>query len=209
MKPIHCLGIFVAALSGCAFSVQPILTKDDLTRDLDLSGIWTQQPPPDAKPDFEPIKISLEGYDENTSYDAIYQNAKQEFDLRVGKIGEQRYLQFIRTDLLLGDDAPVLAKLPVYGFARFELKGDELHVFPTHTQGLQKVHKLLQKHDVAFRDYRSTDMLYWCIITDRTSVLQKLVRDHGDELFQEQPYVFRRDQKPPGARSDRSSATSP
>jgi hypothetical protein len=181
--------ILAPVLSGCTFSIHPVLTKDDLTKDVDLSGQWERVPPPSDKSNSDPYVVVLEGFDSNTAYDAVLKNFDQEFEVRVGKIGDQRILQLVRSDLLLKDDAPVLAKLPVYGFARFELKGDELRVFPVDDQG---VRSLLGRQDIAFRDYKPSDMLEWCVISERTSRLQKLIREHCDALFRKEPQQFRR-----------------
>lgn len=206
MKPITLIVVLAIALSGCTFSVHPILKERDLTKDVDLSGTWKQQVPPDAKPEFTPIEVSLEGYDDNSLYDAEYKNTAQEFDVRIGRIGDRRVVQFIRSDLLLRNESPVLARLPVYGFARFEMKDKELHLFPVHDQG---VRKLLQRNDVAFRNYHPSDMLEWCIISDRTSVLQKLIHDHGDDLFKKTPAVFRRVKKQHDAGNQQSHVAEP
>jgi len=181
--------ILALALSGCTFSIHPVLTKDDLTKDVDLSGEWERVPPASDTSNSEPYVVVLAGFDSNSAYDAEWKYVAQEFDVRVGKIGDQRILQFIRSDLLLKDDAPVLAKLPVYGFARFELQGNELRVFPVDDRG---VRKLLGRQDIAFRDYKPTDMLEWCVISERTSRLQQLIREHGDALFHKEPQRFRR-----------------
>ena len=197
MRSVIFIVVCAIATSGCTFSVHPILTKDDLTKDVDLSGTWERVVPPDAKSSLQPVVVSLDGYDENTSYDAEYKQTAQEFELEVGKIGEQRYLQFTRFDLSLQDDAPLLARLPVYGLARFEVQGDELHVFAVDDQA---VRKLLKKNDIAFRDYHPTDMLEWCVISEDTTALQKLIREHGDDLFVTQPTVFRRVPSDPRAK---------
>lgn len=176
-------------LSGCTFSVHPILNKQDLTTDVDLTGTWKQQLPADAKPRSSPAVVTLEGFDNNTSYDATYTNHAQDYEVQVGKIGEQRYLQGMRLDLSLKNDSPVLARVPVYSFAKFEIEGDELRIYVVNDR---QVRALLKNNDIAFRDYKPSDMLEWCIITERTSRIQDVIREQGDELFQKQPTVFHR-----------------
>ena len=171
----------VAALPGCTFSVNPILTSSDLTSDVDLTGTWEQQVPIGAEPRSKPTVVTLDGYDNNSSYDAVYTNHAQAFEVHIGKLDGRRYLQCIRVDLSLKNESPILARVPVYGFAKFEVEGDKLRVFSVNDQ---EVRKLLKGNDIGFRDYEPSDMLEWCIITERTSRIQKLICEHGDELFQ-------------------------
>ena len=132
------LALAIVALYGCTYSVHPILTDADLTQDVDLSGTWQQQLPSDSNPERKPLVIECDGYHNNTSYDAV--RLQEEFTLQIGKVGDGRYLQFIRSDFGTTKDG-ALACLPVYGFARFELKGEELHVFPVNEGNIIKLLK--------------------------------------------------------------------
>lgn len=184
---------FVALLTGCTFSVHPVLTLENLTSDVNLTGTWERQAPPRQGVPAREIVMSFDGFDNNSSYDAVLKENSQEFEVQVGKIGDERVLQIIRTDLSLKNEAPILARVPVYGFAKFAVKNDVLHVFPVKDQG---VRGLLKSNGIAFLNYEPSDMLSWCIITDPTSKVQTLIREHGDQLFLRQPIVFHRVRKP-------------
>lgn len=189
MRTSLLLALFVAVASGCTFSVHPILNADDLTTDVDLSGTWRQVDDDGNGDEDQPEHLTLQGFANNSSYDFTSDRMPQEFVLEVGKLGEQRYLQFTRSDLSLADDSPILSGVPVFGFARFELEGDELRVYPIRDQA---VGDLLTKHAIPFRIFAPSDMTKWCIITAHTNTLQQFVREHGDQLFAEQPTVLRR-----------------
>ena len=189
MRTSLLLVLIVAAASGCTFSVHPILNTDDLTTDIDLTGTWKHAVAEgETEPD-DPEKWTLQGFANNSSYDATGNHSPQEFIVDVGRLGEQRYLQFTRSDRSLSDDSPILSGVPVYGFARFELEGDELRVYPIRDQ---TVGDLLTKHAVPFRIFAPSDMGRWCIITAETRVLQQLIGEQSDLLFATEPTVLRR-----------------
>jgi hypothetical protein len=191
MKCLLPLVVLLIAAPGCTLSVHPVLNDSNLSKDVDLSGTWEQRPPPKNDPKWKPIIVSCSGYKQNSMYDAVYENTQQEFDLRIGRVGDERILQFIRTDLSLKNDSPVLARLPLFCFAKFKVKENgELHVFPLIHD--RDVRKLLDKEKIPYRDYEPSNTLEWCIITATTSQLQEFIRKSGDELFQKEPLIFDR-----------------
>ena len=188
MKTMATLSVLsVIVLSGCTSSVHPILTNADFTKDVNLSGTWRQHSQPDTHRNPAPFVIEADGYNRNASYDVVA--AGQEFTLQIGRIGDGRYMQFIRSDLMPEKANPFLASLPVYGFARFERKGEELRVYPINDRIIRK---LLKNADLPYRNYAPGDMREWCILTAQTSELQTLIRESGKEMFSNSPLVFRR-----------------
>ena len=194
-----------AVLPGCTYSVYPILTDADLTKDLDLSGTWRQDTSPGKGGDKKTAVISFEDYSDNTSYYVVSEGSAYELDLCIGKIGDRRLLQFIRSDFSDENGGP-LAGLPVYGFARFETRGDELRVFFIDDQ---QVRKLLRKKDIPFRVYDQDPMYQWVVLTAQTAELQSLIRESGDELFRKSPITFRRIPSPKNNRNEPAHAPEP
>jgi hypothetical protein len=188
-------------LPGCTYSVYPILTDADLTKDLDLSGTWRQDTPPGKDDDKKTAGYSFEvAADDTSRYFVLPEgmDAEDELDLRIGKIGDRRFLQFIRSNFPVENGGP-LSGLPVYGFARFETRGDELRVFSIdHRQ----VRKLLLKNDIPFRVYDQGRMYPWIVLTAQTAELQSLIRDSGGKLFRKSPVTFRRIPSPPEVRNE-------
>lgn len=192
MKSLFPLLALLIFAPGCTLSVHPVLKKADLSQDVDLSGTWKQRQPSSTDPKWQPMVITCQGYEDHSVYDATYQTGGgQEFELKVGKIDGKHYVQLIRSDLTLEKEHPILSRVPVYGFARFELKEkNKLHVFPlVHDRD---VRKMLQQEKVPYLEYEPSDMLEWCIITAPTAQLQQLIRNKGNELFEKKPIIFDR-----------------
>ena len=191
MKSLFPLLALLIFAPGCTLSVHPVLKKADLSQDVDLSGTWKQRQPSSTDPKWQPMVITCQGYDDHSVYDAVYQKGGQEFELQLGKIDSKRYLQFVRSDLTLEKEHPVLSRVPVYGFARFEVKTkNELYVYPLIFD--RDVRKVLQREKMPYLDYKPSDMLEWCVITASTAQIQELIRKKGDELFENKPVIFDR-----------------
>ena len=197
---IFTLWVVAACLPGCTYTIHPILTEADMTEDIDLSGTWQQEV---TDPKDGAIILRCEGYADNTSYDVTF--SEKEFTLEIGKLGSDRYLQFIRTEIP-PETPPILTALPVYGFAKFEIHGDALHVFKVDDN---RCHKLLLDKNVPFKHYRPTEMVEFFVLTQTTSELQSLLRESGDQIFSEKPMVFRRLKKIPDDPSSAEIETKP
>ena len=181
-------------LSGCTYSVHPILRDSDLTTDVDLSGTWALKPQDSDRHDW--CRFSMQSVDGGANYRGAFDNGK-EFAARIGKLGDQRYFELSIVEHHTEQPA-LLSSIPVYAIARFETAGDTLRVFPI---GHNRAIPCFDKHNIPYRLIEPGVKHY--VLTADTATLQKLLTDHSDELFSESGFTFAR--KPAGTR--RTDAT--
>lgn len=203
MRPFAVVAGALVFLSGCTCSVYPVLTDDNLTNDVDLTGTWREEAQGKPNDRSQPAVVSLEGYADHTSYDLTTSDVSADFELQVGRLGEHRILQFVRQDSPAGYTSSVLTGLPVYRMARFELRDDQLLVFPVRDE---KVIELLRRHKIDHRIHSPAPPVEWVVMTATTRELQTLVRDAAPELFRKSPVIYRRISSEPTPR-DSASAT--
>ena len=170
-------------LSGCTYSVHPILLDSDLTADVDLSGSWELSTQDSDRYDLH--NFSIQSVDGGANYRGALDNGK-EFSARIGKIGEQRYFEFSIVEHHAEQPA-LLSSIPVYAIARFETADDTLRVFPL---GYSRAIPLFDKHNIPYRMIERG--VNHCVLTADTATLQKLLTDHGDELVSQSAITFAR-----------------
>lgn len=188
------LVLLALLLSGCTYSVHPILRDSDLTADVNLSGTWALTPQDSDRHDW--CRFSMQSVDGGANYRGALDNGK-EFAARIGKLGDQRYLEFSLVEHLAEQPA-LLSSIPVYAIARFEMADDTLSIFPI---GHNRAIPCFDKHKIPYRLIETGVKHY--VLTADTPTLQKLLTDHNDELFSESAITFVR--KPAGTR--RTNAT--
>lgn len=178
-------------LSGCTYFVHPILRDSDLTTDVDLSGSWALKSQDSDRHDWS--KFSVQSIDGGANYRGALGNGT-EFAARIGKLGDQRYLEFSIVGQPVGPPAgkpALLSSVPVIAIARFEASGDTLRVFPV---GHNRAIPCFDKHDIPYRLIESGVKHY--VLTADTPTLQNLLTDHSDQLFSDSAITFTR--KPSG-----------
>ena len=191
-----------AFFSGCVCSVHPILNEADLTTELDLSGRWELDMPPDTrgKSSDSPLSDSphsnakrsdakkaysfvAEKYAEGleSDYDVIW-NGK-EFHGQVGKLGEEYFLQLRRSEL--GPEiAPLLHAVPVYAIARIELSKDgALNLFIIDEL---KAPEILGDARLGYLRYTPSDLVEYFVLTESTSSMQKRFEEAPKRIFAKQ-----------------------
>ncbi len=189
------------ALTGCSSSVHPLLTDQDLSRDLDLNGKWHQIKVEEHRqqiPDF-----TCEGYDDNSKYDLMLGMGRpqklregqkvipSEYDLAIGKIDGTRYLQLSRSEMIAGGPS-FFEGVVTYTFAKIELQENLLLVYPINDQALET---LLPKTKMSHLMHKPSDLARNIVITESTSRLQRFLRTHGARLFDPRPLTFQRGDK--------------
>lgn len=190
-----CLSVLLS--SGCTYSVHPILLKSDQTTDIDLSGTWALKPEPTERSDW--CRFSMQSVDRGANYVGAIDGGKR-FTARIGKLGADRFLQFSMAEQK-SPESGLLSSVPVYVIARFEVVDDELRIFPV---GQNRAIPWFDGHNI---HYRLIDTgVRHCVLTDDTPTLQKLLKDHGDELFAKTGLIFTR--KPVVARDDNDARQS-
>ena len=183
------LVLLALLLSGCTYSVHPILRDSDLTADLDLSGTWALTAQELDRYDLH--SFSMQSVDGGANYRGSLDDGK-EFAARIGKLGGQRYFEFSIVEHHAEQPA-LLSSVPVYGIARIETVGDTLRFFPI---GYFRAIPIFDKHNIPYRLIERG--VNHCVLTADTATLQKLLTDHSDELFSESAITFAR--KPAGTR---------
>lgn len=180
------IGICVLLNAGCTSSAYPLTGEP--TEVLDLSGSWSRTP----EAGLGPPQIVVNGSKANSRYTASV--GKKEMTLSVMTIGTNFYvnakLRFDGHDDEGEAGLPTLL-IPLNLFARVELYGDELHVFPIDEKSSRG---FLTRHKVA---YIETERCFH-VLTVSSDMLRDLVAEHGNTLFTTSPtkYVRRKSDNP-------------
>lgn len=182
------------AIVGCTYSVHPLFLEKDQIDTSDISGVWETNGDSATK---ERRTVSIEKHDDSIYEVTIEVPAKNradstapttaEFTLQVGKIDDQFYGQLIALDGPTG--LPLQSGISVYLFARLEIDEQAIKFFPMINHPIDKlpsdypVQHVMRNHD---------NHMELTILTDPSEQLKKLIREHGQVLFQEQPVTLRR-----------------
>ena len=172
----------ILLLSGCTYSVHPILLESDQTTDIDLSGTWALKSEPSERSDW--CKFSVQSVDGGANYAGATDDGKR-LTGRIGKLGDDRFLQ-LSIHEQHAETPGLLSSVPVYVIARFDVVDDELHIFPFVPD---RAIPWFDEHKVP---YRLVDDVRHCVLTDDTAALQTLLKDHGDKLFSATGFTFTR-----------------
>lgn len=180
--------LLVIASIGCTTSVHPLLLKEDLSVDIDLSGEWIRHSPVAPGEAKEVRRMILKRVGDTAVYDVKGEDGEQVFDaLQVGKVGS------IRIGELRGGPrdghSPFESGLPLYGFARFEIVNDDLQVFPVNDV---EILRRLTERKASYLVHESGPGAEWVIITATTTELQSLIKAFADDIFASSPIVFKR-----------------
>jgi hypothetical protein len=175
-KRTSCLLLFTVLLAGCwQKSVNPFYTANDLVAEPKLAGTWADRKESDE--DRTIWKFTDAG---DKRWDVVLhnKNEKYEFDGRVFKLGEARFLDF-------ESKLRAVSTVPAHHLFRLVEVGAELKLAPLNTEWVQK---WLRDHpgalahatiiDPEHRNDREKDEL--ALLAD-TKALQKFVREHMDE----------------------------
>jgi hypothetical protein len=180
------------------------LTEDNLLKDSDLSGNWTLELPDKDDKGGEGGRIPLELTEYGTStYDLVFpeelfedqgKNKTSEpewprtWTLQIGKIDDQLYGQVIPQELPSGP--PVAFGIPIYWFGRVSLEKDIIKFYPLlNTQSAN----LAEREKLQHMSYEPSSFVELTIFTMSTAELQKMVTEHGEEIFSPKPMILRRD----------------
>ena len=185
MRLINVASIVLSALllTGCTYSVHPILRDSDLSTDVDLSGTWTLERQDSDRHDW--CRFSMQSVDGGANYRGALDNGK-EFAARIGKLGDQHYFEFSIVEHHAEQPA-LLSSIPVYAIARFETADDTLRVFPL---GYSRAIPLFDKHNIPYRLIERG--VNHCVLTADTPTLQNFLIEHSDKLFSESAITFAR-----------------
>jgi hypothetical protein len=192
-------------VTGCTYSVHPLLTENELADDIDLSGTWYLQIP-GAKPERDengaptgnsttkkkaaPVTVTLNKWDDSTYDIVLGENGDKLIDrkrlplypdtwkLQIGRVGGELYAQIIPLDNLSGP--PIFSGIPVYTFGRLEIKDDCVRFY-----GLQDNNSavLAEKHTLPHIVHSPSEFIDLTIFTGSPKELQAMVQTHGDLLF--------------------------
>lgn len=201
----------LVASAGCTYTVHPLLKKQDLTGDVDLSGRWKMEltgsetqvaaGQGDGRGQKQQIPLTLEKHDRST-YDVYLDeqfqkevgkgNWPEAWTLQIGKVGNETYGQLIPRESRPGP--PLFSGVPVYYLMRIELSDDTREV---------RFHPMLDNASDALAEYEKLPhithepsvFVRLTVFTGNSSDLQKMVTEHGKTLFSPRPVVLRRDDK--------------
>ena len=174
-------------VSGCAFSLNPLYTKDIVVGDPDLSGTWEVVQPPDGERagGFQTCVFKTALKDAKGTYWLTTigsDETERDWLVDVLKLDDKLYVE-------MSPDEDDLAKLALYRVYRINVDGDELKIFFLNDQEFVKA---AREEGLEFMDRDHPDRT---ILTAKTSELQQLYRKHADRFFHEKPsFVYRRQQ---------------
>lgn len=196
------LSLVVLGSTGCicTTTIHPLLTEKDHLHDSDLSGTWHQVVAKGKQPQVP--DFTCEGWDKNACYDVTIALPKPEaeakaprgkelptrYDMVAGKIGDLKLLQIRRSELDTGGPS-FYEGVVAYTFARFELKDDQLLIYPIDNGSLER---WLPKSDIHYLMHKPDDWAQNIVLTDSTPELQAFVKQHHDIIFIKAPLQFER-----------------
>ena len=192
------LTLLALCLSGCAFSIAPLATGENLVDDPDLSGTWEVISKPRTRdvdlPGAEDLQqFTLERVPRTQGSYWMETGDKQHvFCVDLLKLDDVLYLE-----LSYEEAHNRLYSLPLYQVFRVSAKGDELRLSVCDMRKLAElVAKTNQRHVC-----RDLDI----VLIGTTEELQQFYRKHGGEIFGKgNSTVLRRSQT--GADSERSKS---
>jgi hypothetical protein len=202
MRDTNIILIILCSLTGCTYSVHPLLTEKELADDINISGRWQLEISGRDEKKKERLSLELDKYD-NSTYDVyldenfVKENAEkgQEYPdawtLQLGRVQGQLYGQMIPRDEPA--EPPLLNGIPVYIFFRVEVAKNELFpMLDNRSAAIAEREKL--RHIM----YPVSDFVELTVFTGNSAELQEMMIKHGKHLFKPQPVVLRRvtDQKP-------------
>lgn len=192
----------VAVLTGCTYSVHPLITERDLIKDVDLSGQWELEWPTPPTAGVQPfqseakkhrIPLRLQKYDEST-YDVDLGDEYVEtsgrddwpdgWTLQIGKIGDQTYGQLIPRDL--PSDPLLFSGIPVYYLLKLDLSDKDSEVrFSAMLDDDTAV--IAKKEKLPHITYEPSGFVELTVFTGSSSDLQTMVSSRGKQLFSPLP----------------------
>jgi len=182
--------LLILPLSGCTYSVHPLLTEKDLSRDFDLSGDWKMSGIDEEK---QTVFFKLEEKRDAAIYHLSVEPEwgsglePVTYNLQIGKIGGKHYAQLVRQGIK--NSPPLLESIPAHFFCRVELINDELHLHPMNHK---ECSTLLESQKYPHLVYSPTCVTRYTVLTQSTPQLQKMVVKHSDRLFITRPQIFKR-----------------
>jgi len=196
--------VCVLLVSGCSSSIHPLLTDAQLAHDIELNGTWIQFDAPDT---YRIPNFICEGFDDNSRYDVTLlpetktasketrgKQIPREYEMRIGKLGGQHYLQLARSKQISGGPA-FLEGVVTYTWAKLALKDDVLRIYRVDDQAVEN---LLPKSGLAHLIHKPSDLARNIVITESTAKLQAFIGKHHAKLFSTTPLTFRRKPKDRG-----------
>ena len=192
MRTAILLGWSITALllQGCTYSVYPLLTKENLVHNVDLNGNWElvelQTSPKDKPVESKPgsrDSLKLSGIDGNSTYDFQVASgtggATDDCLVKIGKVGESLFVELSRAD---PEGPPLKVGLPVYAFAKLEVKPDEIVLTEIDDR---KCREILEKEKLPYLVHlgaRNPDVEHTVLLSP-TPQLQAFVLKYEKELF--------------------------
>jgi hypothetical protein len=176
----------VCLLSGCVCSVHPILTESDLTTDIDLSGTWEPKRSPVATKDKQQESEARKAYTFvatkfpglESEYDVTWKG--KDFHGQLGKIGDEYFLQLVRTELE-PEIQPLLHAVPVYAIARVDLVDN--NTLEVSVIDEVRAPKLLAEAGLAHIRYVPSAPIEYFVLTGSTESMQKIFEQQSEKLF--------------------------
>jgi hypothetical protein len=156
-------------LGGCVPSLHPLFTDEEIIFDANLVGVWSE---PNSKDSWE-FKPAA-----NKKYDVIYTDEKGigKFDGRLGKIGNNTFIDFYPQDINLpGNDFYKSHLLGVHTFAEIDLSKDGLKLEVMSPENLDK---LLKTDPNALKVEKADDRT---ILTASTKELQAFILKYNEQ----------------------------
>ena len=200
---IVCCFLICLMFSGCvtSSSVHPIFTDADLAHDIDLNGKWHQIEVEEGQrlPAF-----TCEGWDGKARYDLTLQlpvsptpaedqkHIPAEYDLVVGRVGGERYLQVRRSEAITGGPS-FFEGVVTYTFAKVDVQGDTLFVYAIDDHALET---LLPSATMSHLVHHRSAWARNIVLTESTLRMQEFLKEHHQTLFSEKPLKFQRTQSP-------------
>lgn len=201
MRTVILLGWSIAAmlLQGCTYSVQPLLTKENLVHDVNLNGDWElvelQVSPQDKPVENKPGKregLKLSGFDDNSTYDFQMESDQpgetDDYLMKIGKVGQSLFAEISREDT---EGPPIKVGLPVYVLAKLEVQKEGFVL--TEIEDRQ-CRALLEKEKLPHMVHlgaRNPDIEHTVMLMT-TPQLQEFIRKHEAALFTGPKRVFRK-----------------
>ncbi len=191
--------LYLLGLSGCTYSIHPLLEKEHLSRKYDLSGVWQgEEIDPTTNVKRQLGRIVLKKRDRGSTYLVTFEPEshtaapKGTWQIQVGQCGNRNYLQCRLTESTARKDGECrspLSGIPVYLFSRFELSGDELQVYYLNDAW---VDQSLDSKTVPQIRKATGWFTREIILTAGTDQLRELVEKHDESMFLKEAAVFRR-----------------
>ncbi|MHB0946635.1 MAG: hypothetical protein ACYC3B_05655, partial [Sedimentisphaerales bacterium] len=158
-------------------SLHPLFTDEEIIFDANLVGVWGE---PNSKNfwEFKPVVNSKK-------YDVVYTDEKGigKFDGRLGKIGNDTFIDFYPQDINLpGSDFYKFHLLGIHTFAKVGLSKDSLKLSVMNPDNVEK----LLKSDPNATKYEKVDDRI--VLTASTKELQTFIKKYGKDkdLFKEE-----------------------